>query len=72
MGFFAKVFGTHSEHELKRITPVVDQIEALRPSMMALSEEALRGKTREFKQRLAEGETLDDLMPSSGKLPAAF
>ena len=62
MGFLTKVFGTHSEHELKRIYPIVDRIEALRPEMMKLSDEELKGKTKEFKKRLEEGETLDDLL----------
>ncbi len=62
MGFLAKVFGTHSEHELKRIYPIVDRIEALRPEMMKLSDEELKNKTKEFKKRLEEGETLDDLL----------
>ena len=62
MGFLTKVFGTHSERELKLIYPLVDKIEALRPEMMELSDEELKGKTREFKQRLADGETLDDLL----------
>ena len=57
-----KLFGTHSARELKRIYPLVDQIEALRPQMMALSDEELRAKTKEYKKRLAEGETLDDLL----------
>ena len=65
MKIFDKVFGTHSERELKRIAPLVDKIEALRPSMQALSDEALRGKTKEFKERLAAGETLDDLLPEA-------
>ena len=60
-----KIFGTHSEHELKRIRPLVQKIESLRPSMQALSDEELRGKTKEFKQRLSEGETLDDLLPEA-------
>ena len=62
MGFLTKVFGTHSERELKLIYPLVDKIEAIRPEMMKLSDEELKGKTREFKQRLADGETLDDLL----------
>ncbi|MBR5126870.1 MAG: preprotein translocase subunit SecA [Roseburia sp.] len=62
MGLITKLFGTHSERELKRIYPIVDQVEALRDSMMALSDEELRAKTKEFKERLAKGETLDDLM----------
>ncbi|WP_130838038.1 preprotein translocase subunit SecA [Lachnoclostridium sp. Marseille-P6806] len=60
-----KIFGTHSEHELKRIMPLVDKVEALRDAMQALSDEALRGKTEEFRRRLAEGETLDDLLPEA-------
>ena len=71
MGIIEKIFGTHSENELKRIYPIVDRIEALEPEMQALSDEELKGKTREFKDRLAEGETLDDSfrrhMPLSGK-----
>ena len=57
-----KLFGTHSARELKRIYPIVDKIEALRPQMMSLSDEELRAKTKEYKARLAEGETLDDLL----------
>ena len=57
-----KLFGTHSQRELKRIYPIVDKIEALRPQMTALSDEELRGKTTEFKERYANGETLDDLL----------
>ena len=60
-----KIFGTHSERELKRIYPLVDRIEALRPDMQALSDEELRGKTKEFKKRLEDGETLDDLLPEA-------
>lgn len=59
------MFGTHSERELKRITATVDKIEALRPTMQALSDDELRGKTREYKKRLEEGETLDDLLPEA-------
>ncbi len=62
MGMFEKVFGTHSERELKRIEPIVDKIEALRDSMMALSDYELKDKTKEFKARLADGETLDDIL----------
>ncbi|MCR4956158.1 MAG: preprotein translocase subunit SecA [Lachnospiraceae bacterium] len=62
MSIFTSIFGTHSDRELKRIYPIVDKIEALRPSMQALSDEELRGKTGEFKKRLEEGETLDDLL----------
>ncbi|MCD8348359.1 MAG: preprotein translocase subunit SecA [Lachnospiraceae bacterium] len=63
--FIKKVFGTHSEHELKRIEPLVDKIEALRPSMMELSDEQLQAKTQEYKDRYANGETLDDLLPEA-------
>ncbi len=62
MGIITKIFGTHSERELKRIMPLVDKIEGLRDSMMALTDEELRGKTQEFKDRLEKGETLDDLL----------
>lgn len=62
MGLFEKVFGTHSEKELKKIAPIVDKIEALDSDMQALSDEKLRAKTTEFKDRLANGETLDDLL----------
>ena len=62
MGLFEKVFGTHSEKELKKIAPIVDKIEALDSDMQALSDEELRAKTTEFKERLANGETLDDLL----------
>ncbi len=62
MGVFDKLFGTHSERELKRIMPIVDKIEALRPQMMELSDEELKGKTQEYKDRLAEGESLDSLL----------
>ncbi len=62
MSLIEKVFGTHSEKELKRITPLVDKIEALDESMQKLTDEELRAKTDEFKERLAKGETLDDLL----------
>lgn len=62
MGFFTKIFGTHSEHELKRIYPIVDKIEALEPDYEKLSDEELQHKTVEFKERLEKGETLDDLL----------
>ena len=65
MNVVEKVFGTHSERELKRIYPIVDKIEALRDSMMALSDDELKNKTKEYKNRLAEGETLDDLLPEA-------
>ncbi len=62
MGLINKIFGTHSERELKRIIPIVDKIEALEPEYSKLSDEALRSKTIEFKNRLKNGETLDDLL----------
>lgn len=65
MNIIEKMFGTHSQRELKRIMPIVDKIDSLRPSMQALSDEELRGKTREYKKRLEEGETLDDLLPEA-------
>ena len=65
MGIIEKIFGTHSEHELKRIYPIVDHIDALEPEMQKLSDEELKEKTKEFKERLAKGETLDDLLPLS-------
>ena len=65
MNVIEKMFGTHSERELKRIKSTVDKIESLRPQMQALSDEELRGKTREYKNRLQEGETLDDLLPEA-------
>ena len=65
MGIFDKIFGTHSERELKRIYPIVDKVEALRDTMMALSDDELKAKTKEFKNRLANGETLDDILPEA-------
>ena len=65
MSIIDKIIGTHSERELKRIRSTVDSIEAMRPKMQALSDEELRGKTDEFKKRLANGETLDDIMPEA-------
>ena len=65
MNFIEKVFGTHSDRELKRIMPLVDKVEALRPTMQALTDEQLRAKTQEYKDRLAKGETLDDLLPEA-------
>ena len=65
MGFIQKIFGTHSEHELKRIYPIADAVEALEPQMQSLSDEELRAKTKEFKDRLAGGETLDDILPEA-------
>ena len=65
MKLIDKVFGTHSERELKRIAKTIDKIEDLRPSMQALSDEELKGKTEEFKKRLEAGETLDDILPEA-------
>ena len=65
MNLFQKVFGTRSEHEVKRIMPLVEKTESLRPEMQKLTDEQLRDKTREFKKRLSEGETLDDLLPEA-------
>ena len=65
MKLFEKIFGTHSENELKRIYPIADRIEALDEAMQALSDEELKDKTRQFKERLANGETLDDILPEA-------
>ncbi|MBR0515530.1 MAG: preprotein translocase subunit SecA, partial [Eubacterium sp.] len=62
MGLGEKIFGTHSDKELKRIYPIVDKIEALDESMQKLSDEELKAKTDEFKERLKKGETLDDIL----------
>jgi len=62
---FEKIIGTYSERELKRIEPIVERIEALEPEMKALSDEELKAKTPEFKERLANGETLDDILPEA-------
>ena len=63
MNVFSKVFGTHSQREVKRIMPLVEKTEALRPEMQKLTDEELRDKTREYKRRLEEGATIDDLLP---------
>ena len=65
MKIFDKLFGTHSERELKLIHPVIDRIEELRPAMQALGDEELRDKTKEYRQRLSEGTSLDDLLPEA-------
>ena len=65
MNVIEKVFGTHSERELKMIRPIVTKIESLRPEMMAMSDEELRDQTRIFRERLAEGATLDDVLPEA-------
>lgn len=65
MGFVEKVFGTHSDREIKRLTPIVDKIESFRPQMMDLSDSQLKDKTSEFKDRLKDGKTLDDILPEA-------
>ncbi len=65
MSVIQKVFGTHSEREIKRISGLVDKIESLRPGMMELSDEQLRDKTKEYRKRLEDGETLDSLLPEA-------
>ena len=65
MGLAQKLFGTHSEHELKRIYPIADKIESYKESYGKLSDEELKAKTKEFKERLAKGETLDDILPEA-------
>ena len=65
MGFIKKIFGTRSQREIKKIQPLVDKILSMESEYAALSEEALKGKTAEFKSRLAQGETLDDLLPEA-------
>ena len=65
MSVIEKIFGTHSERELKRIEPIVQKIEDLRPTMQALTDEELRNKTKEYKKRLEDGATLDDLLPEA-------
>ena len=65
MGLLEKIFGDINEKEVKKIEKIVDKIEALDQSVQALSDEELKGKTQEFKNRLAAGETLDDLLPEA-------
>ena len=65
MGFFTKLFGSYSDRELKRIYPIADKIEKLEPSMQKLSDAELRAKTEEFKDRLANGASLDDILPEA-------
>ena len=65
MSKLTKIFGTHSQRELKRIYPIVDKVESYRDQMVALSDEELQAKTKEFKDRLEKGETLDDLLPEA-------
>ena len=65
MNLIEKIFGTHSERELKRIEPIVERIESMRDAMMAMSDEELKDRTRQFKDRLSAGETLDDILPDA-------
>ncbi len=65
MKWYEKIFGTHSEHEIKRIRPIVEQIDALREDMMKLTDGEMRNKTKEFKKRYEDGESLDDLLPEA-------
>ena len=65
MGLAQKLFGTHSEHELKRILPIVNKVESLRDTMQGLSDDDLKAKTKEFKERLKKGESLDDILPEA-------
>ena len=65
MGFMEKVFGTHSQRELKKIEPIVNKVMSMDEEMQKLSDEQLRGKTAEFKERYASGESLDDLLPEA-------
>ncbi|MEE1304720.1 MAG: preprotein translocase subunit SecA [Agathobacter sp.] len=65
MSVVTKIFGTHSERELKRIYPIVDKVESYRDTMQKLSDEELKAKTKEFKDRLEKGETLDDILPEA-------
>ena len=63
MGLGTKIFGSHSERELKRIEPIIKKIESMDEEMQALSDDELKAKTEEFKKRLSDGETLDDILP---------
>ena len=72
MGVFEKIFGTRSQREIKKIQPTVDKILALEDDYKALSEEALKAKTAEFKNRLDQGETLDDLLPEAFAASSSF
>ena len=65
MGLFSKMFGTRSEREVKALNPIVDKIEALEDEYKALTDQQLRAKTDEFRARLANGETLDDILPEA-------
>ena len=72
MKFTEKLFGTHSERELKRIYPIVDKIEALRPTMQALTDEELRAKTKEYKDRYNGGESLDSILARQQNVPSVW
>ena len=63
MNLFERLFGSYSDKELKRINPIIDKIEDMEPEMQKLSDSQLKGKTTEFRERLANGETLDDILP---------
>ncbi len=65
MGLVEKILGTHSEREIKRIKPIIDKIVSLRPTMMELSDDELKAKTKEFKSELEQGKTLDDILPEA-------
>ena len=65
MGLFSKLFGTYSDRELKQLNPIADKIEALDGQFSKLTDEQLTAKTDEFKQRLSQGETLDDILPEA-------
>ena len=65
MGLFSKIFGTYSEKEVKRVMPIVNKINSLEEEISKFSDEELKGKTQEFKKRISEGETLDDLLPEA-------
>ena len=65
MSIVSKIFGTHSQHELRRIKPIVDKIESYREEMGKLSDEELKAKTPYFKEQLADGKTLDDILPEA-------
>ena len=65
MNFVEKLFGTHSDHELKLIQPIIDKILAMQPEMQAKSDEELKAQTAKFKEMLAEGKTLDDILPEA-------
>ena len=65
MGIFSKIFGTYSDRQIKKITPIVDEIEALSDTFAKMSDSEMRAKTDEFKERISNGETLDDILPEA-------